>query len=619
MRPGPMQLAQTFSRRWPVWLGGLVLLGLAGLADYYRRERVAYADLAYHLFHFLRHGEFFIQNRRFVAGLTQALPLLGTWLGLPVAALLRLYSLSFALYYAAIYGLSARWLRNERVALAGALLWGLVAARTFYWPQSELPQSLALLLFYYAGLSGQAPLRRRFSTGALVALVPAVIFGHPLMLLPFGFLWLYDGLLRRRWRDGLYYIPLLLALLTYWYRTATIPPGSYEAQRLAPPTAAALLHFYATPSFGQFLGMCQGTLLALPVLLALLTGYYWWPARRVPGRAAGAGLRWAWVLAFGAVYLAIVCASYPGEQDLVYFENLLLPLGVALVVPFCQEVLPALLGRPAASRTAALLLGLAVLARLGFVQQLSRPYVQHQQWLTRVLRYSQQFAERKFVMSEATADPHNQRATNGVLWAAPYETLLVSALPGPDSARTLLLVPDADARAAGPSAPLFLGPWDACPVAELPARYFRLPATPYRRLVNAPPAGPAAAPYLAAARAGRLQLVAVPRALRAGRPRTVVVQVVAPPGQVLYAGPQAPASLYLSARFVPVANPGHPSQPAPAEAGRSPLEVDVRGAWTQVLPLRCPDQPGAYQLVVSLEASGPARAVVQQRWPVRVE
>ncbi|QKG58348.1 hypothetical protein GKZ68_17965 [Hymenobacter sp. BRD128] len=615
-----MLLARNFSKRWPMWLGWFVLLGLAVLADWYRRERVAYADLAYQLFFFMRYGDFFIQNRRFVAGLTQILPLLGTWLHAPVGVLLRLYSLSFAVYYAGIFGLCARWLRNERVALAVPLLYALVAARTFYWAQSELPQSLAILLFYYAGISGQAPLRRRFSTIALIALVPVIIFGHPLMLLPFGFLWVYDWLLNRRWRDGLYYVPILLAVLTYWYRTATIPPGSYEAQRLTTPTIGALLHFFDNPSFTQLLVMCRGTLAALPVLLGLLTVYYLWPAGRglawlTAGRAPGARLRWLWLVAFGTVYLAIVCTSYPGEQDLVYFENLLLPLAVALLIPFCVEVLPALLARPASSRAAALVLTVVMLARLGFIQHLSEPYVQHQRWLTRVLNYTRQFPERKFIMGEATADPHNQRATNGTLWAAAYESMLVSTLPSPDSARTVLIVPEAEKLAAGQNNNLFLGPWDTSPLPELPARYFRLPATPYRLLVTSPPAGPDAAPYLAAvAQATKLQIVEIPRALRASRARTVVVRLTAPAGQLLHAGLNAPASLRLSTRFIL-----DPTYEVPTEVTSSPLEVDVRGAWTQVLPLHCPDKPGTYVLDVSLESNDPAQVLVRQRQSVRVE
>jgi hypothetical protein len=615
-----MLLARNFSKRWPLWLGWFVLIGLGVLADWYRRERVAYADLAYQLFLFMHDGNFFIQNRRFLAGLTQILPLLGIWLGASVGVLLRLYSLSFAIYYAGIYGLCVRWLRNERVALAVPLLFALVAARTFYWPQSELPQSLGLLLFYYAGINGQAPLRRRFSTVALVAMVPAIIFGHPLMLLPFGFLWAYDWLLNQRWRDGFYYVPLLLAVFTYCYRTATIPPGSYEAQRLNTPTIDSLVHFFDNQSFSQFLTMCRGTLVALPVLLVVLTIYYFWLAGRgftwqAARRQPGALLRWAWVVVFSIIYLAIVCTSYPGEQDLVYFENLLLPLAVALLVPFCVEVLPVLLMWPASSRAAALVLTVVMLVRLGFIQQLSEPYVQHQRWLTQVLNYTRQFPERKFVMGESTADPHNQRATNGTLWAAAYESMLVSALASPDSARTILIVPEAEKIAAKQNENFFIGPWDTIPLSKLAVKYFHLPATPYRLLVTSPPTGPDAANYLAAAaQATKLEIVKIPRALRANRPRTVVVQLTTPAGQPLYAGLNAPASLRLSTRFIV-----DPTYDVPTETVSSPLEIDVRGTWTQILPLHCPEKPGTYVLDISLASNDPTQIIARQRQTVQVE
>lgn len=617
-----MLLARNFLKRWPVWLGWGVMLGLAILADWYRRERVAYADLSYHLFFFTRYSDFFIQNRRFVAGLTQILPILGTRFSAPMATLLHIYSLSFAVYYTGVYALCAKWLRNERVALVVPLLFALVAARTFYWAQSELPQSLALLIFYYAGISAQAPLRRRFSTVALVALVPVIIFGHPLMLMPFGFLWAYDWLLNRRWREVFYYVPIVLAVLTYWYRTSTIPPGSYEAQRMPIPSTDSLLHFFQNQSFTQFLVLCRGTLSALPVLLVMLTVYYLWPAGRglawfTASRQPGAKLRWAWVLAFCTGYLAIVCTSYRGEQDLVYFENLLLPLAIALLVPFCVEVLPALLVRPGSSRAAALVFSAVMLFRLGFIQRLSQPYVLHQHWLTQVLNYTRQFPERKFILGESTVDPHNQRATSGTMWATTYESMLVSTLNTPDSARTVFITPDAEKLVGGQNADYLLASWETIPLAELPTKYYRLPATQYRLLVTSPPTGTDAVYYPAmVARTAKLEILEIPQTLRARRSRTVVVRLTAPADQLYHAGPNGPASLKLSTRFIK-----DPTYEIPTESISSPLEVDLRGSWTQILPLNCPDEPGTYVLDVSLELNDPTKpqVLVRQRQTVEVK
>lgn len=131
--------------------------------------------------------------------------LLAVQAGVHIDELLQLYSVVFILYCLVVYLLIAEWLKNEQVALMVPLLYMLLAARSFYWAQSELPQALAALLLFYAGVARQAPLQRRFSTLALAALVPVFVFGHPLAIFPFGFVWAYDLLLNRRWRDWAYY------------------------------------------------------------------------------------------------------------------------------------------------------------------------------------------------------------------------------------------------------------------------------------------------------------------------------------------------------------------------------------------------------------------------------
>ena len=603
-----MLLDKTYRSAAPVRLGLLALLGLLAFSWYFYRERVAYQDLAFHLFVYLRENQFFIQNRRFVAGITQAVPLLGSRAGWPIDALMRAYSVTFMVYYGAVFALCAWWLRNARVALVVALLFTLLVARTFYWAQSELPQALAVLLFCYAGVGRQAPLRRRWSTLALALLLPVVIFGHPLALLPFLFLWGYDWLLHRRFTDPLYYGLLALALATYWWRTATIPPGSYEATRLGTGQLVELPHLLGLASFRDFLLLCRGNFLALPLALGALTWFYG------TIRPAWGAWRLAWVWAWVAGYVALVCTSYPNGAEAGYFENLLLPLGIFVATPLALEVLPALETR-GGGRWAAGALTVLLAARLGVIYYAHRDYTAYQQWLDRVLTYTRQFPERKFFIDEQNANAHHQRAPS---WAAAYETMLLSARPGPDSARTVAVLDAGQIVAALPAGQrpdAFVTPFQLLRRADLPARYLRLPNTPYRNLNTSPPAEPRALDaYLTALAGGRIELVAVPRALRAGRPRAVVVRLVPPASQVLRSGLAGPHPLLLIATFY-----SGPDWALDLPEPTTPLELDVYGAWEQPMQLECPPRPGHYTLEIKLISRGYRDASLRLRLPVTVQ
>ncbi|HEX8656284.1 MAG TPA: hypothetical protein VF690_02045, partial [Hymenobacter sp.] len=121
-----MLLSKQYATRWPVRLGLASLLVLLIFAWHFYLERTAFYDLSYHLFYYLKTKALFIQNRRFVAIVTQWPTLMAVRAGLPLDQVLRLYSVVFILYYLAVFLLCAYWMRNEQVALVVALLYVLL-------------------------------------------------------------------------------------------------------------------------------------------------------------------------------------------------------------------------------------------------------------------------------------------------------------------------------------------------------------------------------------------------------------------------------------------------------------------------------------------------------------
>ena len=608
-----MLLTKRYATRGPVRLGLLAMLVLLVLAWHFYLERVAYYDLAYHLFNYLRNPQLFIQNRRFVAAVTQLPTIWAVRAGWSIDHLLRLYSVVFALYYLAVFVISAKWFKNEQVALVVPLLFVLLASRTFYWAQSEMPQTLAALLLFYAGVSRQAPLPWRLGTLALAALVPVFIFGHPLAIFPFLFVWAYDWLLNRRWRDGAYYGLLALGLLTYYYRSSLIPPGSYEANSntFIPNLKQYYPHYLDLGSFAEFWHLCRTNFLLLPILLGLLTGYYLWL------RSWLAGLRLGLLWAFVAGYAFVISVSFPGYVEPTYLENVFFPLAIFVGVPFALELLPALesrLGRRG-PLLATGLLGVVLAVRLFMLYHIHEPYTAYQQWLARTLAYTRQFPERRFLFDDVNIDPTRLRA-GWPWWATSYETILLSSRPSPDSAQVLFITNELPRFSAAGKAPgIFLGVFDNLPSWDLPANYFRLAnnEASYQVLNTALPTADTVAlgAYVAARRQTQLSLVALPKALKAGRWRTARIRLSPPAeGQPLHSGLHTDHPTLLRARFL---SGGEWPVDVNVDPVEVPLEVDVWQPWEQDVPLSCPPKPGKYLLEIRLFSKG------YRDWPVRLQ
>ena len=605
-----MLLSKRYATRGPVLLALGALLVLLGLAWHFYLVRVAYYDLAYNLFTFLRTKEVtYFAPLRFVVFVTQWPVVAAIRAGWSLDAVMRLHSSIFILYYLVVFAACAFWVRNEQIALVLVLLLVLLSSRTFYWAQSEFPQALAALLLYYAGVARQAPVRLRWSTLALASLAVVFIFGHPLCVLPFLFLWVYDWLLNQRWRDWGYYGLLAWGLALYKVRGMLMRPDSYEATHMTfePNLRHYFPDYLSLESFRHFWYLWGHDFVALPLLLLLLSAFYLWQ------RTWLAALRLAVVWGATLGYAFIVNVSSPGYTEETYLANLYLPLAIFVAVPLACEVLPALerrwTGRGPALATG--VVGVLLAARLLVLWQQREPYVAYQRWLGQLLTYTRQFPGGKFLMQSDNVDPRRLRA-GWPWWAAASETMLLSARQSPDSVQTVRVDGNLDALAANAAKPgVLLGPFETLTTAELPANYFRFSGAATYHLLNTEPPHDTVAlgPYVAARRAVGLRLAgALPGTLRAGRTYTVPVQISVPLAlRPLHSGLRGPHPTLLRTAFYKAGD--WPADTSPAEA---PLEVDVWQPWTQTVALETPHQPGRYTLEISLTSRD------YRPWPVRL-
>lgn len=618
-----MLLDKRYSSSVPLRTGWLVFGGLLVLAWFFYLERVAYSDLGFYFFRLLLKQAPIIEHGRFVAVLSQILTLIGLKIGLPGWLVIKLYSISFVLLNVVVFALCAYWLRNEHVALVVVFLNILLATRTFYYTPSELLQAMTVLLFCYAGLSRQAPLRWRWSTLALLSLTPVVIIGHPLAIIPFLFVWGYDWLLNQRYTDWAWYSWLATGLASYYWRSASAGADSYDAQHSNIPTLHDLLNAVHVPSFGEFLTLCSSNFAALPLLLVALSIFYLWPSLEST-RPAGRLLRLAYIWGFVTGYVLLVCSSYP-EQVATdgYFENLLMPLVFFVGVPVALELVPALLAAPSASRWSRLrptLLGLGaacLLLRVVQVAYVHTQYTTYQNWLSQLVRYTRHFPETKYLMSELNTDPQHLRISS---WASAFETLEQTFRQGPDSVRTVFITPDiTNFLPYSQQRTLLLNHWEHYPQATLPANYIRLSDKPYRLLNTPLPTDSTALHtyYTVVSQQARLEIVAVPANWQVGQSQLVTVRLTGPANQPLHSGGWQPGGtpvLRLAGSFY-----SGPSWHVTTPTVAAPLEIDVSTPWMQQVSVMGPSAPGKYDLKISLLAPGHPTGLLNQSISVEIK
>ncbi len=445
-------------KRSALLLWGGITFGLwLILALLWYRERVVFVDIAYHLFFLLKDRGFAIQNGRFGAAFTQFFPLVGAALGLSVNFIAALYSASFILLPAIIFGLLLGPLRNARLALAYLLFEAGMMTHTFFWIQSELPQATAFL-FLFAGLLEKQLHRETFSAFFLPAaqvLLLVVCFSHPLIPIPFFYLLLFMGLrypLKRRMLTA-----VAVSFLLVWILKSLFFRYPYEQQAMSGLKNFVTLfpHYFNLQSNRDYLRYFVHDYYVAGLLLVVLAVYYF---RRQ------AWLNLALLALFFAGFSALVNISSPGGSVQFYVENQYLILGFFVALPAAYDLFESLQKR----RYQQLLLGAVVVCCMARITLAHPLYKQRLQWNEDLLARTSMLPDKKIMLPAESAPLDTLLMT----WGSSYEFWLLSTLNG-GPARSIIIEEKAgefDADLSQNKA--FITKWGAYKYADFKGPYF---------------------------------------------------------------------------------------------------------------------------------------------------
>jgi len=447
--------------------GHILFIGLAVLSLLQWKARVVHVDSAYQIFKWVQLGGVEVEAYRFAAVFPQLLVKALKPMDLSLERLLQVASLGHVLVPYGIFVVIAHGFKRPWVAAGTALAAVLCTRLTFYGIVLEANYLLCYPFLLAALLdvpdTAQKPWWRLPAMFFALFLVVTV---HPVGVLVALFVLAYFFL--HRPADRRTQVVLLIATVAWGlFGRLLFPPSGYEAGLYQATTQGAptLLQGTEQPALGFLVAHTwQHTTHYVPLwalLIVLCVSLF---------RSKHFNTLLL-VLAGAGGYVVLKVVTYHSGESAMMMEKNFLPLATLVALPLLHH-LASWASRP---RTI-MLFGLLVVVFLQFrgISFASRPATERLVLLEKVVEQVRAHQVRKAAVYAEDLD----RAGLYILWALPYESLLISALDGPKECLTVVTVPDEGMDALPPGLK-FPAMNDDCPANKLDQRYFNLPEEPY--------------------------------------------------------------------------------------------------------------------------------------------
>ena len=459
----------------PQLIGHIGFLILFVLSAVIANERVIYIDSAAQLFEMIQRDGFVIYDHRYTMAITQLLPLLFIKLQLPLQAIIVAYSVSAPLLAYGAYLIVTYVLRDVKLGL-GLLLPVLCMRHTFFHAISE-SFSLMIYAILLAALLLHRPqndtpvLRRILHAFCIVLTTAAAVFIHPIGMFFVLFLIGYF-LIDNRFRPNLpLFITLLVLATCVFFRSRSV--SGHDSDYL--PTVADTLYAFSHPAE---LKVVKGFLYRLadlyiyPIVLYIAVLCYHIRQRQ--------WVRMSYGILFNVCFILMTTIVYRWDNSAVCVERAWIPLIFFSAIPFVCEVVPAL--SPRGKQIWLILMTVAILLGFAKIADTSKHYRQRKAKIEQVTELANQMGAHKLVAS------HHDLA--GVFdidsWCTSFESMLISALQGPDCTINLYIEDDSlhsDNPDYGVTDAFLAVPWwRLWKYDVLRPRWFSLPEQPFSQL-----------------------------------------------------------------------------------------------------------------------------------------
>lgn len=395
------------------------------LAVYLYKARI-FADSGFYVCQFINNQTFWIECQRIVLAISQLIPLIGVWFGIPIKYVLLLYSLSHVLFFYFLFIFVYYGLRDRRSGLLIILSQTVGIMHSFFTPMFELYYGVPLLITFYALWR----LRYR-STGILIMLLileVLILLSHPLAFMLFVFLLFYD--FSRKTAKPFYYyllVSLVFAGLVVYkaYFMCGYETGKFGWQfnysenkqylQLLNPAYYKVLAIFMLRYYSE-------VLLAFVIVVFMLIRQKEW-------------FRLLLVAGTFAAYIFLVNSAYTVSPSR-YMEQVMFPFVPIVFIPLIYGF--QVNGRQGLLNISVLLVSVLICYRLLVIYNGSEIFTKRVAQMEQLIEAARQKGGSKFVVSTANVD-HGYTQLN---WSYPIESLLLSAIDGNDIA--VSIAPDED-------------------------------------------------------------------------------------------------------------------------------------------------------------------------------
>lgn len=408
-------------------LAALLVLLLGSIVFW--KERMLFSDASFIAFRIINFGTIQTQVGRYGAFITQIFPYIASKLHLPITAVLFLYSVSFNLFY-----LFTGWVLYRMKQYPLVIIWTfyltLYVSDTYFWTNNEVHQGIAwmflnfgLLQYLFEKFKDNRAKFLIFSIPVFILLSFIAIYTHPLVMISFGFLWVFFVLAKQPlFNNKISILFALIAVLICVFKFLASQNNWYDGgfvHNITHTTLPAILKTFRSELAHDF---WQGGIRNYWLLwfIFLSGSVYLFIQKKYA--------LFAYVLISCLGYFILIClAFYPSKA--FYIESEWMSLGILGSAAFVYFLLPKL--KPV--QVMALLVFVFVV-RMGYIYVSSQKFSERVAFLEKVNVKMKEKNLSKIIVLNTNDSLENELL---LTWGLPYETMLYSAMKGDKPTKTM--------------------------------------------------------------------------------------------------------------------------------------------------------------------------------------
>jgi hypothetical protein len=399
---------------WPfIALGHLSFLILLIASVYYYKERILYADSAFHLFKVLNFEKINVEASRYGSILPQLPVLLAIKLGFSLKSLIITFSVAFTALYYIIFLLCIKSLKNTAAGLSVVLTFIMCIDKSFFFTATETHQSLVFCVLLFAILQYPS-FRYRWVQILLASIVITTSFlAHPVALYPIAFIIGYSAIDKKQLRSLMPYALLALVIGLTVAKVMLTDKNSYEGNFFSelfksPALILDLPNFYST---NFFITRIFGLYFWVVILEIFLIVYFILKKEY---------LKLSWQLGITVVFFLITLLTYHVGYPDMLMERAFMPLALLISIPLLNELMENYKGHKILKLT---ILSLIIVVSLNRINTKGKMFRERTRFNQELLAKTAKLPNRKFIVETNELVKHIDAG-----WTYSFETLFLSAI-----------------------------------------------------------------------------------------------------------------------------------------------------------------------------------------------